>query len=370
MHGFNLNPPNRHCKLLGMKRLLKLIVWLGAALILGGFLGLQYLDSWSTTKITIPGEVLVELRPGTPLKRLARQLETKELITSHFAFWLWTRLKGDFQKFQAGTYQINGDLAPQDIRTKMIQGDVYIPLILQVTIPEGFTLKMLNMRLATKNVDKLANLTTLVTSKAFIRSFGISANSLEGFTYPATYSFDKMPSGEDFYRKAVKTFFDKLPDQYEDQVKNRGLTLTQAVTFASLIELETMQEEEKPMIAEVIWSRLKKGEPLGIDAAIIYGIPDYDGDIRWKDLKDAKNLYNTRLHRGLPPSPIGAVSISSLEAVLNPTNLGYYYYMLDSADQTRHVFSKTLSEHNALVKKFLKSGASQIMRRNHEQEVR
>jgi UPF0755 protein len=349
-----------------MKRVIKLFFLLGTSLIACGFIAMQYLDRWSQTKITVPGEILVELRPGTPLKQLAIQLETKGLVTNHFAFWLLTRMKGDYQSFQAGTYQLNGDTAPQDIRNKMIQGDVYIPLVLQVAIPEGFTLKMLNLRLATKNVGKLAHLTALVSDRSFIRTLGINASSLEGYTYPATYSFDKMPTSEEFYRKTVKTFFDKLPDQYEDQVKRRGLTLTQAVTFASLIELETMREEEKPMIAEVIWSRLKKGEPLGIDAAIIYGIPDYDGDIRWKDLKDAKNPYNTRLHRGLPPTPIGAVSKSSLEAVLNPTNLGYYYYMLDSTDQTRHVFSKTLDEHNVLVKKFLKSGVPQIMRRNHE----
>ena len=121
------------------------------------------------------------------------------------------------------------------------------------------------------------------------------------------------------------------------------------------------------MIAEVIQSRLKNGEPLGIDAAIIYGIPDYDGDIKWKDLKNANNPYNTRLHRGLPPTPIGAASRSSLEAILNPTKLGYYYYMLDSADHTRHVFSTTLGEHNALVNKFLKSGGVSTVRRIKEE---
>jgi len=175
-----------------------------------------------------------------------------------------------------------------------------------------------------------------------------------------------MPSGEDFYRKTVKTFFEHLPAGYEDNIAKLGLTLNQAVTFASLFVMETMREEEKPMIAEVIFSRLKKGEPLGIDAAIIYGIPEYDGDIKWKDLKNANNPYNTRLHRGLPPTPIGAVSRSSLEAILNPTNLGYYYYMLDSADQTRHVFSKTLREHNALVNKFLKAGGAATVRRIKE----
>ena len=134
-----------------------------------------------------------------------------------------------------------------------------------------------------------------------------------------------------------------------------GLSLDQAVAFASLIELETMQAKEKPQIAEVIWRRLKAGAPLGIDAAIIYGIPNYDGDIKWVHLKDEKNPYNNRIHKGLPPTAIGAVSTSSLLAVLEPTNLGYYYYMLDATDHTHHVFSRTLAEHNALVQKYLRA---------------
>ena len=105
-------------------------------------------------------------------------------------------------------------------------------------------------------------------------------------------------------------------------------------------------------ISEVIWNRIKKGEPLGIDAALIYGIKNYQGDIKWKHLRDKKNKYNTRIHKGLPPGPIGAVSKVSLEAVLNPTAEGYYYYVL-KAGTTRHNFSKSLAEHNKFVKLLL-----------------
>ena len=332
-----------------MRSLLRFIIGLGLASALAGYGGYLYLMSWSEASIPLSAETLLELRPGQPLKTLASNLETKNLISDARLFWVWMKITRDYPRLQAGTYQFTQSVSPAQIRQKLITGDAYIPLVLQVAIPEGFTLKMLNNRLATKNVGKLSDLRSISTDRKFIRSLGIQSSSLEGFTYPATYSFDKMPDGREFYKKTVKTFFERLPPDYEAQITKRGLSLTQAVTMASLIELETMREEEKPMIAEVIWSRLKNGEPLGIDAAIIYGIDGYDGDLKWKDLKNTKNPYTTRLHRGLPPTPIGAVSKSSLVAVLNPTNLGYYYYVLDSADQTRHVFSKTLNEHNALV---------------------
>lgn len=346
-----------------MKLVIKLIFAFAMILMGIAFAGYQFLNSWQNTSVTIAGEVLIELRPGMPLKQLAEQLETKGVVTNAHVFSAWVRMNRSYSTLQAGTYQFKDQVTPLQVIDKIKKGTIYVPVVLQVPIPEGFTLKMLNNRLATKGVEKLEKLQSLVRNGAFIRRLGINAKTLEGYTYPATYTFDKMPTGEDFYRKTVKTFFEKLPPNYEENIAHMGLNLTEAVTFASLIELETMQEDEKPKIAEVIWSRLKRGEALGIDAAIIYGIDQYDGDLKWTDLRNKNNPYNTRIHRGLPPTPIGAASRSSLEAVLNPTKLGYYYYVLDGDDPTRHVFSKTLNEHNQLVRKFLKSGKTAIYRR-------
>jgi UPF0755 protein len=329
---------------------------------------ISYLDSWSLAPINTPGEVILEIKPGMSLRSIASSLENKGVINNKTLFAALIRLRGDYKKVQAGSYQFKGLTTPADIIKKIKSGDVFIPVVLQVTIPEGFTIKMLNDRLAAKNVGKRDALEKISRDVKFIRSLGINASSLEGFTYPATYNFDVMPNAQEFYKKTIKTFFEKIPADYESSIAKVGLNLTEAVTFASLIELETMREEEKPIISEVIWARLKKGEPLGIDAAIIYGIENYDGDLKWKDLKNKKNRYNTRVHRGLPPGPIGAVSKSSLVAVLNPTNLGYYYYVLDSKDPTRHLFSKTLAEHNAKVRKLVNSTRSPTIRSNNGKE--
>ena len=152
----------------------------------------------------------------------------------------------------------------------------------------------------------------------------------------------------------VRTFWEKLPKGYEAKVRKRGLSLERAVTFASLIEMETLLDEERSKVSEVIWARLKKGEPLAIDAALIYGIKNYKGNIRWRHLKDRSNKYNTRIYKGLPPSPIGSVSVASLEAVLNPTSEGYYYYVLKPDSSQSHHFSKTLKEHNQHVQKLVR----------------
>lgn len=348
-----------------MKKVLTFFLFMILCSLTAAWYIVDHVDQWSHTPHTIPAEAIAELRPRTSLKQLGQSLEEKGVITDAWKFYIWLRVNGGYEKFQAGTYLFSGDYSPAQIRTKMETGDIYVPVVLQVAIPEGFTLRMLNERLATKGIAQMKELNALVKDQAFLKSLGVDASSLEGFTYPATYNFEKLPTAKEFYTRTVKTFFEKLPPHYEDQLRTVRLTLAQAVTFASLIELETMQESEKPMIAEVIWSRLKRGEALGIDAAIIYGIPNYAGDITWAHLKDAKNIYNTRIHRGLPPGPIGAVSRSSLEAVLKPTNLGYYYYMLDATDRSHHVFSRTAKEHNEAVQKYLHSIRSGQIKQKH-----
>ena len=193
----------------------------------------------------------------------------------------------------------------------------------------------------------------LAHNKKFLAKLKVKAPNLEGYIYPATYKFLKRLNGKEVFSEMVETFWEKLPPNYLERIKAKRLSLHKAITFASLIEMETSHEDEKNMIAEVIWSRLKNREPLGIDAALIYGIENYKGDIKWKHLKDRKNKYNTRIHKGLPPGPIGAVTSSTLESLLNPTSKGYYYYVL-IAGTTRHHFSKTFKEHNKHVKLLLK----------------
>jgi UPF0755 protein len=134
-----------------------------------------------------------------------------------------------------------------------------------------------------------------------------------------------------------------------------GLTLAQAVTFASLVETETKVSSEKPLISEVIWRRIKSGEPLGIDAALIYGIPDYAGDIKRSHLRDRKNPYNTRFIKGLPPTPIGSPSISALTAVLEPAAAGNRFFVAMTDGSGRHHFSATLEEHTRWVRELVKA---------------
>jgi UPF0755 protein len=298
-------------------------------------------------------ETDVKLDPGTSLTNLARTLGQAQVIDNALMFQLYVRfVSRNYRSFQSGTYRFEGQVTPVFVVEKMIRGESYNPIVLTIPVPEGFTVKALIDRLAAHGVGTHGQIRTLTRDPNFLKRWRIPGSSVEGYVYPATYNFYAMPTAADALGEMIKTFWQNLPASYEKNVEKMGLSLHQAVTFASLIELETQTDDERPLVSEVIWRRLKDKAPLGIDAALIYGIPDYAGDLKWTHLSDASNPYNTRIRKGLPPGPIGSPSRRSLEAVLTPASEGNYYYVL-KAGTTRHTFSKTLAEHNRHVKELV-----------------
>lgn len=322
---------------------------LAAAAVFGVYVRLQH---WSQEEVPLAGETIFDFKAGTGLSGLSKTLEARGVVSNALMFTAWVRLEGTYRQFQAGRYRFEGKVSPAQVADAIRKGETWNPVVLQIAVPEGFTIKGVIERLAAHGVGHIVELQRLVKDPTFLKSLNVDAPSLEGYLFPATYSFHEMPTAMQALEQMTKTFWQNLPRDYEKRVNAMGLTLQQAVTFASLIELETMLDDEKPLISEVIWRRLKDKVPLAIDAAVIYGIPDYDGDIKWSHLSDASNPYNTRIHVGLPPTPIGAPGLKALEAVLTPSNFGYYYYVLVPG-ATRHHFSKTLKEHNQHVKKLL-----------------
>lgn len=336
-----------------MRRLLKLLLISIVALAALGGAGLWHLATWSTYRLPTAGATEFDVERGISLRALADKLESLRLVSSADRLILWARWQGNFGRVQAGHYRIDGEVSPRDVLQILTDGQVYVPTVLQVTVPEGFTMRQVAARLEANGVGKAREIERILRDREFLRQHQIPGTSAEGFLYPATYSYSTFPSPHKVLGDMAAAFWQNLPAQYEDKVSALGISLREAVIMASLIEREAAAPEEKTLISEVIWRRLKSGTPLGMDAAIIYGIEDYSGDIRWKDLSDRSNPYNTRVHRGLPPTAIGSVSRSSLEAVLSPTDFGYMYYVLVPDGQGKHHFSRTHQEHMEHVRKLV-----------------
>lgn len=323
-------------------RSLILVLALACAVAIGGAIELR---RWRTTPLLIEAPVELDLARGEGLRSFAEKLEERGVVDSSLRFYLVVRFGEGYSRFQAGHYRFVGNISPAMVIAQVRSGEVYRPIVFEITIPEGMTIKRLFARLEEIGYPGARKLLAHALSGEFAASLGVSSPSLEGFLFPATYAFTEIPSPDELLRTMVAEFRKRLPAGYEERAAERGLTLEQAVTFASLIELESAHDDERRMISEVIWNRLRRRMNLGIDAAIIYGIADYRGDLTFKHLRDGTNPYNTRLRPGLPPTPIGSPSLDALKAVLEPTDFGYLYYVAEPGGTGRHRFTKTLAEH-------------------------
>ncbi len=341
-----------------MKNLIIFIIILGTL-----WIGIKLFISQKASEVQQVEQVF-EFPSGTTLSTLSSNLEKAGLISSSFWFSWWVKTNSDYSRYQAGTYKfINPNF--KDIDETLKSGNTYNPVVLTVVIPEGFTVKKTIARLEALGVGTKKELEKLVVDKKFLKSKGIKGSSLEGYLYPSTYIYRSKPTASQVISQMIDTFWSKLPSDYEKRVEQKGLSLYQAIIFASLIEQETFGPEEMNKVSEVIWNRLNKKEPLGIDSSVIYGIERYDGNIKAKDLKNKKNPYNTRVHRGLPPTAIGSPSVDALLAVLTPSNEGYFFFVQDTKDPTKHIFTTNLKEHNKHVKKLVKETTNgKVLRRD------
>ena len=164
------------------------------------------------------------------------------------------------------------------------------------------------------------------------------AKRLEGFIFPNTYDFYIGESASSVISKFLNTFHRQLYADMYQLCDNLGISFYEAVIIASMIEKEAANDEERPIIASVIYNRLRAGISLGIDASILYVHPEHVGVQIPVEILQEDSPYNTHIYTGLPPTPICNPGLASLEAALHPSATSYYYYELDTATGTHKFF--------------------------------
>jgi len=296
---------------------------------------------------------VVEIPEGASFKETANLLARKGLIVSPF----WFRLLGKFQdaerKIKPGEYDLHTAMRPAEILGTLVSGRV---IQYSVMVPEGLTARQVGKLLADAGMVKEADMARLVTDAAFIKALGIDAPTLEGYLFPDTYNFPKRARTEDVVRAMVGRLRQAFTPALRAQSAALQLTETQVLTLASIIEKETGQDAERPLISAVFHNRLRKGMLLQSDPTVIYGIPDFDGNLTRKDLA-RPTRFNTYMNVGLPPGPIANPGARSIQAALNPAQVNYLYFV--SKNDGTHQFSATLSEHTRAVDRYQKKSAKQ-----------
>lgn len=330
-------------------RLILIIGLIGAVLAgLAGYLTIQWAEAPLQSESEHPPAKIVVISEGATFHQAAALLEQSQLIKSRLAFVLLGKVQEADRKIHPGEYEFNAAMPPAEILSKLLAGRVVLH---SVTIPEGYAITQIADVLADHRITDRAEFLRLVGDKTFIKSLGISAESLEGYLYPDTYRFARPTSAKDVIRAMLDQLSQIMTRDWQARAKDIHMTVHEILTLASVIEKETGSGEERPQISSVFHNRLKKRIPLQSDPTVIYGLPNFDGNLHKKDLSHP-SPYNTYRWAGLPPGPIASPGAESIRAALYPT-LSPYLYFVSKNDGT-HQFSATLVEHNKAVEKYQK----------------
>jgi UPF0755 protein len=292
-----------------------------------------------------PQQVSVIIKKGSSVKKVAAILQDKGVISNRIVFELYLRIRGEASKIQVGEYQFNEGQTLEDVIRQLITGEV---VEYRVTIPEGYNLEKIRSLFSLRNIMLPEEFNRQVLRVELLHdSTGIS--NLEGYLFPDTYTYDSQVTPSKFIEMMVKNFYYHVGESRIQAAKEKGMSLHQVITLASVIEKETGLANERPLIAGVFFNRLKRGMPLQSDPTVIYGIPNFNGNLTRADLlKDSP--YNTYTRNGLPAGPIACVGIEAIDAVLHPEMTEALYFV--GKGNGSHYFSKTLDEHNRAVQYF------------------
>ena len=284
----------------------------------------------------------VRFEQETPLASVFETLKQDHVVRNPSALALYARIKHRAGAVPTGTYQFNPGMTANQILLTLRH-----PVVQMVRIPETNWSARTSRWLQAHQVTSAADYMALVHDpKQFQKDvdFPLPQDSLEGYLYPDTYDLPPLIGAKETIERQLKAFQDKIYDPL-----GKPKDLTRLLTVASMVELEVMKDDERPIVAGVIENRLKINMPLQIDASLLYGIQKWR-PLTLNDYKTIDSPYNTYTHKGLPPGPICSPSVKSVEAAMHPATHNYLYYVAEPGTG-HHLFAATYPEHLANIQR-------------------
>ena len=321
-------------------------------LILGVFIG--YII-WQVNDFLSPAELDSEVKiiipQGSSTAKIAEILEDSGLIKNSYVFRYYIKKEGIAGKLQAGTYTFSGTVSLEDLCKELQTGVVQADSI-KVTIPEGKKVTETIQILVDAGLGDYDTYIEYCNNGDFSEYEWIPeledvvepANRLEGFLFPDTYQIDPSWSEEKIIDMLLAQFDKVWTDEYQQKADDLGYSVYEIITIASLIEREVKLDEERPLVASVIYNRFKEDMSLEFCSSIQFLFEEQHPEVLLSDL-EIENLYNTYKYPGLPPGPIAAPGKASIEAALNPADTDYLYFRAKEDGSGSHYFSKTYEEH-------------------------
>lgn len=289
-----------------------------------------------------PVEVIVPR--GAASELIAEILASEGVVRNANMLRLQARLRGVDGDLKAGTYDLVTGMGYTAALEALVSGPPAI--YYRVVIPEGFTIEQIAQRFGREagiDVEEFRRIARSGRGRFDFPFLGDDdTGSLEGYLFPKTYRLKEGTTAEQAIRMMLVQFGKETADINLDYVAWSGLDRHEWVTIASMVEREAKLERDRPVIASVIYNRLRSHMRLQIDATLEYVLPGTKPRLSLEDLK-VESGYNTYTHEGLPPGPISNPGLSSLKAAAKPAQTGYLYYVLTSRSGA-HTFATNLAD--------------------------
>jgi UPF0755 protein len=323
--------------------------------LLVAFLGYRSVDFYRRPATVGSQPVVIEIQNGESLTTVLGNLNAAGVRIDPFFRRLWIRNHHAERKLQIGEFSLQPEWSAAQVLQHLFFGT---PMARSVTIKEGSNLYEIESLLRSKGIKGAeGEFSKIVRKPEYLARMGVPANlpekakSLEGFLFPETYTYFKS----DTVQKVVEAMLSQFEEKALPLLKKVPMGQTpegrfQLLTLASVVEKESGNLAEQPVVASVFWNRLKKKMRLESDPTIIYGLlPNFDGNIRRGDIR-APSVWNTYVIRTLPAGPIANPGLTAIQAVVEPAVTDYLYFVAKGAGE--HVFARTYEEHAKNVERY------------------
>lgn len=304
------------------------------------------------TSLNLKEPTSFNVPPGESFNKLTSRLAREGMLKNPRWLRILAILRGDSGRIQAGEYVLSGRVSPNEFLDFLVSGKArYVSF----TIPEGYSLAEIAQRVEEMELGKASEFLRLAGDAVFIQSLNLpispKESSLEGYLYPETYFIHRGISEGKLLKAMVEHFKKRAAPYLMEASASMNMTPYEVMVLASIIEKETGAGFERPLISAVFHNRLKKKMRLQSDPTVIYGLRDFDGNLKRIHLR-TPTAYNTYTEFGLPPTPIANPGLESLKAVLEPAQVKYLYFV--SKGDGTHFFSSNYKTHRRAVIKYQK----------------
>ncbi|MBN1755558.1 endolytic transglycosylase MltG [bacterium] len=287
---------------------------------------------------------LLSIPKGYNTRKIATEVENAGLVKNRSVFIIWSKILGKDQSFHAGEYVFTEPLSVYGLIKRLSRGGSFSR---NITIPEGLNIYQIGGLLRRQlEIDSLEWISS-ATDSVFMNSIGIPLSTAEGFLFPETYNIDPGIAPKEIIILMYNQFKETVYPLYSQSSPPLGLSLSEVITLASIIEEEAHVKSEQPIISGVYHNRLKKGILLQADPTTIYAMKKFDRPLLIKDLT-FDSPYNTYVYPGLPPGPICNPGLNAVQAALYPAEVPFLFFV-SNRDGT-HRFSRNADEHNQAIR--------------------